>query len=73
MRQAARWIFRSVIVSGMLGLLLFLLFVILASRDPDRMTGAELAVGIPMVMLWIYFWGALVVGIILNLASRDDR
>lgn len=71
MRQVARWIFRSVIVAGILGLLLSVLFFILASRDADRMTGAEVAVGIPMVLTWLYFWPALVVGIILNLLSRE--
>lgn len=70
MRQLVSWIFRSVIVSGILGLLLFVLFFILASRDPSRMTVAELLIGIPMVLLWIYFWAALFLGIILKLLSR---
>ena len=71
MRQIARWIFRSVIVTGILGFLLFVVFFILASRDANRMTGAEFAVGIPMVLLWLYFWAALVVGIILKLLSQE--
>ena len=71
MRQLVRWIFRSVMVTGILGLLLFVVFFILAGRDARVMTGAEFAVGIPMVLLWVYFWVALIVGIILNLVSRD--
>ena len=73
MRQTVRWIFRSAIVAGILGFLLFILFFILASRDLNRMTGAEFAVGIPMVLLWLYFWVALVVGIILNLVNREKH
>ena len=71
MSQLVRWIFRSVIVTGILGLLLFIVFFILASRDARVMTGAEFAVGIPMVLVWAYFWVALIVGIILHLVSRD--
>ena len=71
MREVARWVFRSVIVTGILGLLLSVLFFILASQDANSMTGAEFAVGIPMVFLWLYFWTALVVGIILKLLSRE--
>ena len=70
MRQTVRWIFRSVVVTGILGLLLFVLFFILAIRDPNRMTVAEFAVGIPMALVWIYFWIALIVGIIIELVSR---
>ncbi len=71
MRQTVRWIFRSVIVTGILGLLLFVLFVLLAGQDPNRMTVAEYAVGIPMWLTWFYFWAALIVGVILKLVSRD--
>ena len=70
MRQTVRWIFRSVVVTGILGMLLFVLFFILASRDPNRLTGVEFTVGIPMVLLWLYFWAALIVGIIVKLVSR---
>lgn len=70
MRQTVRWIFRSVVVTGILGMLLFVLFFILASRDPNRMTGAEFTVGIPMVLLWLYFWDALIVGIIIKLVYQ---
>ena len=71
MRVFVRWIFRSVIVSGILGLALTVVFFILASRDARVMTPAEFAVGIPMVLLWFYFWLALIVGIILHLVNRD--
>ena len=71
MREASRWIFRSVIVTGVLGLVLGVLFFILAGRDASRMTTAEWVVGIPMVLSWLYFWGALVVGIILRLLSSE--
>ena len=71
MRQLVRWIFRSVIVSGILGLVLAVVFFILASRDARVMTAEEFAVGIPMVLVWFYFWLALIVGIILHLVNRD--
>lgn len=73
MRQAARWLFHSVVVTGILGLLLFFVFLVLASRDPNRMTGAEFAVGILMVLLWLYFWAALVVGIIISRMGRETN
>ncbi len=71
MRQASRWVFRTVIFAGILGLVLAVLFFILAGRDASRMTTAEYVVGIPMVLSWIYFWVALVVGIILRLLSME--
>ena len=71
MNQLVRWIFRSVIVTGILGLILFVVFFILASRDARVMTPAEFAIGIPMVLVWAYFWMALIVGIILHLINRD--
>ena len=62
------------IVTGVLGLALTVLFFILASGDASRMTTAEFLVGIPMVLSWLYFWPALVVGIILRLLSSEtDR
>ena len=71
MREAARWIIRSAIVTGILGFALFVVFLVLHFRgSPDRMSGAEILVGFPMVILWMYFWPALIVGVILHLWSR---
>ena len=71
MRQLSRWVFRTVIVAGILGLVLAILFFIVASGDATRMTTTEYVIGIPMVLSWIYFWVALVVGIILRLLSME--
>ncbi len=71
MRQVSTWIFRTVTLTGVLGFVLFVLFFILASKDASRMTTAELVVGILMVLSWLYFWGALILGIILRLLSRE--
>ena len=72
MRRVARWLFLSVIVTGILGLLFFVLFAILAAtNESPNLSSMELLVGVPMVLLWIYFWPALIVGIILRLLSQE--